>query len=119
MDERQFDQLFNFSPLIFRDNEEIFFKMIIIERSTIFTIFMTLEYNPSYDMIIESDIHTICKRYLKSIEWTFPTILMKNRGDGTTDIILSFNDRLNEYLKENSLSYFKRCPICSQRTIAN
>ena len=111
VDERQFDQFVNFSPLIFRDNEEIIFKNDNYRKKYyIYNIYDTLEYNPSYDMIIESDIHTICKEYLKSIEWTFHYYFNEckswrwyyryNFAPLMTD--------LNEYLKENSLSLFQK-----------
>ena len=71
-DEYKYNTFVNFSPLIFRDIEDtIFNNNNYRKRYYIYNIYNTLDYNPSYDMIIKEDIKEVCKEYFKSIHWTF------------------------------------------------
>ena len=70
--EYEFNNFTNFSPLMFRENENIIFKNDNYRKKYyIYNTYNTLEYNPSYDMVIEEDIHEICQEYFKAIQWTF------------------------------------------------
>ena len=70
--EYEFNNFSNFSPLIFRNDEDIIFKNDNYRmKYYIYNIYNTFEYNPSYKMVIEENINEICQEYFKSIQWTF------------------------------------------------
>tara|TARA_B100001094_G_C18193882_1_gene809225 strand:- start:5920 stop:7416 length:1497 start_codon:yes stop_codon:yes gene_type:complete len=54
-------------PILFRENE----KDIIQNKYYLYTMFSTLNYNPSYDQLIKYNKKLLCEEYLNSILWTF------------------------------------------------
>ena len=71
-DSHNFEYFVNYSPQIYREGEQFVFKdKNYRKRYYIYNIYNVMEVNPSYDMIIESDINKICFDYFKIIEWTF------------------------------------------------
>ena len=64
--EEKYEEIINNLPILNRINE----KDIINNKYYLHAMFNTLDYNPSYDKIIESNINNLCRDYIMSIIWT-------------------------------------------------
>ena len=71
IDEEKLEEIKNHSPVIFRDKEDIIFNKNMKKNYYMYNFYDTLNYNPSYKMLLENDKNTICKEYFKSIIWTY------------------------------------------------
>ena len=70
-DDLAFTTFKHFSPTIFRDIENIIFNKNYNIKYYTYNIYNTLDYNPSFNQILEKDIQNICQEYFKAIQWTF------------------------------------------------
>ena len=68
IDEDTFKDFQNHSPVLFRDHEEKIFKSK--RNYYMYHFYDTVNYNPSYDMILENDKKKLCEEYLRSLVWT-------------------------------------------------
>jgi len=70
--EDMFKKFVNYSPLCFCDAENDIFQSDIYNlKYYLHGIYNTINYDPSFKMILKNDISTICEEYLKSIIWTY------------------------------------------------
>jgi 5'-3' exonuclease len=68
IDEDKFKEFQNHAPVILRDHENEIFKSK--RNYYMYHFHGTFDYNPSYDMILESDKKKLCEEYLRSLVWT-------------------------------------------------
>ena len=67
--EEEYDSIQYILPLLFRENETEIFSTK--KKYYTFTLYNHLDYNPSFDQILQKDIDKLCEDYIKSIQWTF------------------------------------------------
>ena len=67
--EDYFQSMKGISPLLFREKEKKLFNNN--KNYYTFTLYQVDNYNPSFNIILQKDIHTLCEEYFKSIQWTF------------------------------------------------
>ena len=71
IDIEKLDEIKNHSPVIFRDKEDIIFNDKMNINYYMYNFYDTLNYNPSYQMILDNDKNNLCHEYFKSILWTY------------------------------------------------
>jgi len=71
IEKEKLEELKNHSPIIFRDKEEYIFNKNMHKNYYMYNFYGSLNYNPSYKMILKNDKNRLCKEYFKSIIWTF------------------------------------------------
>jgi 5'-3' exonuclease len=65
------DEIKNHSPVIFRDKEDLIFNEKMNKNYYMYNFYDTINYNPSYQMILKTDKDNLCQEYFKSILWTY------------------------------------------------
>jgi 5'-3' exonuclease len=68
----EYEKFINFSPICFRDIEDHIFRGDNYKtKYYLHGFYHTTNYDPSFKMMLEQDIHKICEEYLKSIVWSY------------------------------------------------
>lgn len=68
IEEDTFKEFQNHLPVIVRDGEDKIFQSKI--NYYMYHLYGNLNYNPSYEMVLENDKKNLCEEYLRSILWT-------------------------------------------------